>query len=660
VGDAVATFEWEVKCPSVDPVELLVTPFGVDENTGEQVLEDNFSTDSLVITQEEKIHLVATISTNLPNDPEASTDQVFEVYVTVENEIQEAGLDPALKAVAENVMAELTYDGDIGYISGPVPASYDTVPGGEGESVMFTWTFSCTGPVDVDFHATPLGEDENTEEQVLPANVEEDDFTVIQEIKAGLEVEILEPPYGRTFSSDQVFVLEALVTNTGEADAIDVEVLMEDLVGDAILVPPDVFTKTVDRIPGYTSTIVSWTLKCTGSEQVHFWIIPSGIDENTAEPIPEEELDLEEDTIINQEWKAHLYAEIIEPEDGDTFTEGQIFTVRATVEQLGEAIAENPELELQIEGDAVILSDNPHALNDMGLGDFYQRSWEVQCTASGPVTLTVLPSAIDENTDEAAFVTPASITVIQQTAPHLVADITAPVGDISTLQEFVVSVDIDNTGEADAVDVEVELEIVSGPAEFAGSETAVHTISVIPGESSVTESWTLKCTGVGEVTIRVTPSGEDANTGLVVVADADTIVVNQVQKAHLVATVEAPGWVKIGDEFTVSATIENTGEADALDVSALLSIDGNAELALGETFEKLADPSTVAGPGSVEVTWTLVCTDVGPVTLTVEPHGTDENTGVAIPEDNLEEGVLTINQVYQFYLPFIGVDHHTP
>jgi hypothetical protein len=404
---------------------------------------------------------------------------------------------------------------------------------------------------------------------------------------------------------------------------------------------------------------VTWTLKCIGTEQVHLWVTPSGIDENTAMPIHDDVL-FGHDIIVNQEWKAHLYAEIIEPEDGDTFTEGQIFTVRATVEQLGEAIAEDPELELQIEGDAIILSDNPHTLNNMGLGDFYQRSWEVQCTASGPVTLTVLPSAIDENTDEAAFVTPASITVIQQTAPHLVADITAPVGDISTLQEFVVSVDIDNTGEADAVDVEVELEIVSGPAEFAGSETAVHTISVIPGESSVTESWTLKCTGVGEVTIRVTPSGEDANTGLVVVADADTIVVNQVQKAHLVATVEAPGWVKIGDEFTVSATIENTGEADALDVSALLSIDGNAELALGETFEKLADPSTVAGGGDVEITWTLVCTDVGPVTLTVEPHGTDENTGVAIPEDNLEEGILTINQVYQFYLPFIGVDHHTP
>ena len=47
---------------------------------------------------------------------------------------------------------------------------------------------------------------------------------------------------------------------------------------------------------------------------------------------------------------------------------------------------------------------------------------------------------------------------------------------------------------------------------------------------------------------------------------------------NLVATVEAPDIVHVGYEFTVSATVANTGEADALDVIATLSIDGNAAL----------------------------------------------------------------------------------
>jgi hypothetical protein len=657
-GGDVVTFTWTVTCTDWGDVLFEVTPAGEDENTDAQVLPHNIEKGNYTVIQEEKIHLAVTnIWTSLPNEPEASTEQVFTVYASVENEIQDPLLtDPVTyKAVAEDVVATLTATGDVVIEQALSSVEPDLIG---GEDVTFSWVVTCTGPTDVLFSVMPAGEDENTDMQVKPLNVEPDDFEVVQEWKAGLTVEIVEPPYGRTFSSDQVFLVEAVITNTGEADAVDVVALLEPLIGDAVL-EGDVVTKTVDRIPGYSSAVVTWTLKCIGSEQVHLWVTATGIDENTAMPIHEEVL-FSDDTIVNQEWKAHLYAEIIAPEDGATFTEGQIFTVIATVEQLGEAIAEDPELELQIEGDAVVLSDNPHTFNDMELGDFYQRSWTVECTASGPVTLTVMPSAIDENTDADAFVTPASITVMQQTAPHLVADITAPVGDVSTEQPFVVSVDIANTGEADAVDVEVELEIVSGPAEFAGSETAVHTISVIPGEDSVTESWTLNCTDVGEVTITVTPSGKDGNTGLVVMAEGDTIVVMQVKKAHLVATVEAPGWVKLGEEFTVSATIENTGEAAALDVSALLSIDGHAELVLGEIDEKLADPSTVAGSGSVEITWTLVCTDIGPVTLTVEPDGTDENTGAAIPEDNLEAGMLTINQVYQVYLPFVGVDHHTP
>jgi hypothetical protein len=209
---------------------------------------------------------------------------------------------------------------------------------------------------------------------------------------------------------------------------------------------------------------------------------------------------------------------------------------------------------------------------------------------------------------------------------------------------------VENVGEATAEDVSAMI-AVEGPAMVMGSdEKALDDLG-----PTQTVSWTVKCTGSGPVTITVTPAGTDANTGEAIPASniaSASVTVNQEMKAHLVATVEAPDMVEVGDEFTVTAIISNTGEASAEDVSAMLTVEGDAELAVGEAPEKPADPDTVAGGSSVEITWTLVCTEGGSVTLTVMPDGIDGNVGLPIPSDNLESGSATVNQRYRMFMPF--------
>jgi len=203
------------------------------------------------------------------------------------------------------------------------------------------------------------------------------------------------------------------------------------------------------------------------------------------------------------------------------------------------------------------------------------------------------------------------------------------------------------------------IEIVGGAA-LAEGETATKNLDTIPGGGSAEVTWTLVCTSTEAVTITVTPAGTDANSGEAADVAPDTVTVNQETPAHLVADITAPAegdTFSVGQEFVVSATISNTGEADALDVIATIEIVGGAALAEGETATKNLD--TIPGGGSAEVTWTLVCTSGEAVTITVAPAGTDENTGVAIPEANLVSDSVTINQLFTIYLPLVA-KNYTP
>jgi hypothetical protein len=602
------------------------------------------------IRQEEKIHLsVTNIWTSLPNETIASTDQSFEVYARVENEMIDV-TDPDWKAVAENVTAKLQATGHLDIYE---ETQASPVFLGGGDAVTLTWWVTCTGPADVVLEVSPDGIDENTNEPVIkPDNIEKLTQDITQERKAHLQMEILEPDYGDTFSSDQEFEMRAEVCNVGEAVALDVQVFLLPLVGEAEVVQ-GAFTTTIESIGGGACDVVTWTLKCSGSEQVHLKVVPAGTDENTLEAIPVDPFYDTDNIILNQENKALLEANILTPMDGETFTVGETFQVKATVENTGQAVALDAEVELIIEGDAEPISGitpiPPSDLGDMEESEMYTLTWDLQCTASGPVTFTVRPSGTDENTGEDCAVEPARVVVEQQTETHLVATVTAESDTFSTEQEYMVTANIANTGGADADDVYAVI-TVEGAAELASGEDFTQTIGFLEGEDAIDVQWLLVCTGSGPVTVTVEPAGMEINRGVAAPADGDTIVLNQVAKAHLMTQVSAPDKVAVGSEFVVHATITNTGTAAAEDVYATLQVTEGAELT--ESAEKMVS-SSLAHNESGEVTWTLVCTGPRDVVITVSPRGNDENTGESIPQDNLEDDGVVVEQEVRMYLPII-------
>ena len=126
-----------------------------------------------------------------------------------------------------------------------------------------------------------------------------------------------------------------------------------------------------------------------------------------------------------------------------------------------------------------------------------------------------------------------------------------------------------------------------------------------------------------------------------------TPVSAQVYYAELVANITAPvHGVDIvgGAEFTVSANVTNNGTGYAQDVKATIEISGNATLKTGEAATKSVNATLPAVNGTGAVSWTLVCTGVGAVNITVTPSGIEPNTLNPIVAGRLHSDTVTVYQ----------------
>ena len=127
-------------------------------------------------------------------------------------------------------------------------------------------------------------------------------------------------------------------------------------------------------------------------------------------------------------------------------------------------------------------------------------------------------------------------TLSVDTAPYLVANISAPVAgvevDLDENTQFTVTATISNTGEADATGVSATLAVV-GDVTFVSSAT--QTVGDVTGGGvSSTINWTLECGSTGDVTVTVTPAGNDANSGMAITGlDPDTVAFSQVSGFYI-------------------------------------------------------------------------------------------------------------------------------
>lgn len=126
-----------------------------------------------------------------------------------------------------------------------------------------------------------------------------------------------------------------------------------------------------------------------------------------------------------------------------------------------------------------------------------------------------------------------------------------------------------------------------------------------------------------------------------------TPVSAQVPYAELTANITEPvngADIMGGTEFTVSANVTNNGTWKARDVMATIGISGNATLKAGEVTTKSVAIGEFGVNWTAEVSWTLVCTGGGTVSINVTPSGKDDGTLNDIIPGRLHSDTVNINQ----------------
>ena len=126
-----------------------------------------------------------------------------------------------------------------------------------------------------------------------------------------------------------------------------------------------------------------------------------------------------------------------------------------------------------------------------------------------------------------------------------------------------------------------------------------------------------------------------------------TPVSAQVPYAELTANITEPvngADIMGGTEFTVSANVTNNGTWKARDVMATIGISGNATLKAGEVATKSVAAGEFGVNWTAEVSWTLVCTGGGAVSINVTPSGKDDGTLNDIIPGRLHSDTVSINQ----------------
>ena len=121
------------------------------------------------------------------------------------------------------------------------------------------------------------------------------------------------------------------------------------------------------------------------------------------------------------------------------------------------------------------------------------------------------------------------------------------------------------------------------------------------------------------------------------------------QWAELTANITAPASgvdIMGGAEFKVFANVTNTGNWKARDVMATIGFSGNATLKAGEVATKIVsnDPIGFGVNWTKEVSWTLICTGGGAVSINVTPSGKDDGTLNDIIPSRLYPDTVNIDQ----------------
>ena len=203
---------------------------------------------------------------------------------------------------------------------------------------------------------------------------------------------------------------------------------------------------------------------------------------------------------------------------------------------------------------------------------------------------------------------------------------------VSVGQNITLVLSVTNNGTAGASAVTPGLPGVSG----TGSVSVVSSpaVTAIAGGASAHFTWVYTAATAGQVSFTAGASGTDANSTAVVTTGAvpSAAVVIQAPAALVSGITASPATVGMGDTITVVMTVNNTGTAGAVNVTA-----DPANLTVGGSVAGFAalitTPSpaviTIAGGASASFTWTYSCEAEGNLTFAGRATGVDANSTAA-------------------------------
>lgn len=621
---ATVPIPWHVHCSVSGELKIRVKYSGIADGC---TLCDE---DEVIVHQKDPAQLKVTISTERDC---VGTCNSYKVTATVTN------VGGPNAAPAENVVVTIHPSGDV---TPNTPQSSSPFSLAAGAHKDFTVTFHCSGPADASFYATVTGRDE-----VCDKNLTATSETVNMN-QVALDVKIITPDDSDTFSTCQSFCVTANITNN-DTEPIVLDYAEIGIDATASLVAGESAVKLDNQILGEvigtgdgTQTTFTATLPCTPVDSALPW-------ETGRSPV-----------VVTDG------TQVLSDNGLGVFTGDGTGTINYDTGKISVTFTNPPA------SGAKILVD--YDCNEVVLpGATEQVSWTVHCKSSGDSEITVFVY-VDEPCDLRCpkQVRKDTITVHQETPAELAQEILSPRDTIDTYigtsQDFALTAKVMNLGEADAIDVDVTLNHDAKVAVVSPAET--QHVAKIPGKGFVIVTWTLHCESSGDTDISVTSVGKDENSLDYVISPATSVKVHQYPAAHLEVDVSVDkDTVTVCDTFTVTAKVTNTGEADAWDVAATLSVEpeGSVRLAEGEKgyTKRLSDVAggdgTLTGHGvneSATFTWLVHCKQACESTITVTASGYDEYgwywerllgwqslPGRAIDERNIEPASVTVKQV---------------
>ena len=543
---------------------------------------------------------------------------------------------------------------------------------------------------------------------ILP---DEDSVFIEQEWKADLAAGIetfvgtlnIADPYDDTFITDpagsfavcQNFTVVVPVTNWGEADATNVSIAI-NVAGKAV--PNGTLPSyLIGTIPGGESRKAFWELHCTGKGDVTIGILDgdlTGKDANTGVSVLAANIHLPCDKIVTQ---TPFTVEIIEPVTCTDILLDQQFTVKTNITNGGDETLKDINATIHIKGDARRVIGQPVTISigDLKPGNWvHAPTWQLECYAApDEVYITVSVTAKTEAGDMYEIWSnevnvhqkkPADVTVVLLSPLEpddgytyiptgmdfmVTAAIYNDEGCIdANITDADVNIDCDDCGTTWGLPDDCTAHVVSGPDPalpivLAGGEYQI--VSWVLHADFATDPWDA---ADEDTDIWVTAKGKDAFGNDIdedSALDDDNIFVYPAARLEVEITEPDDGERKaFGSDFTVSATITNTGQSDVWEGRATLSVVPENSLLLAEGGYT-QDIGTLVGHGangSKTFNWTVQCEELGKSTITVTASGKDEFgyepwcddcccddiealPGRDIPEQHIEPASITVKQV---------------